>query len=190
MVTEIGIRPTKLGDVFELEAPIRRDERGYLVRTHDCQTLARLGQDRRWVQESLSYTAKAYTIRGLHVQRPPHAEAKLITIVRGTMRWVVVDLRRESPTFGAWHAAELHGESHSGLLAGKGFAHGCVSLSDDCLVIVKSDRAFVERGGTGIVWNDTTLAIDWGIGGATPILSDRDRGYPSFADLCRSFDGF
>jgi dTDP-4-dehydrorhamnose 3,5-epimerase len=183
----VSFRETRLKGAVEISFSPHTDFRGYLVRSYERDAFADLKIEIQWVQESLSHTNAANTLRGLHVQLPPHPEAKLITAIRGKMRWIIVDLRKGSSTFGAWESVTLSGELHNSLYVGSGFAHGCVSISDDCDLIIKSDQKFGASQQTGIVWNDPTLNIDWGIGDAVPVMSERDRSYPSFDAFVRTF---
>ncbi len=176
-----------LDGVLELLSEPHRDFRGFLVRTYEEEVLAAQNISCHWVQESLSHTARAHTIRGLHVQLSPHTEAKLITPIRGVARWVVVDLRKGSATFAQWRSVLLASEHFKSLYVDRGFAHGCVSLTDECDLLIKSDQKFGASLNTGIIWNDPDLNIDWGIGNDRPALSERDRAYPSFQQFLENF---
>lgn len=181
------VTPRRIPGVFELSADVHRDFRGFLVRTYEKEALALAKIGWGVVQESWSHTEKAGTLRGLHFQFPPHAEAKVITPVRGTMRWVVVDLRKGSPHFGQSDSVLLSAERHMSLAVESGFAHGCISESDDCDLIIKSDQQFGVAKGTGIRWDDPTLGIDWGLQGKSPKMSERDAAYENFEAFMRQY---
>ena len=181
------LRERKLKGVVEISLEPHVDFRGFLVRTYDCDILKNWGIEQEWVQESLSHTSKASTVRGLHIQLAPYKEAKLISVVRGKMRWVVVDLRKDSHTFGHWDSVILSADRFNSLFVENGFAHGCISLSDGCDLVIKADQKFVENSGTGIVWNDSALGIDWGIGDIHPIMSERDKNHPTFESFLKNY---
>lgn len=183
------IRPLALAGLFEIAPAVRRDHRGSLARLFDVDAFAAAGLTTAWVQESRSSTAKRHTVRGLHATLPPSVEGKTITALHGRMLWVSLDVRKASATFGRWASLELDAERSNTLYAARGFAHGCVSLADDCELLLRSDMRFVEQHGMGIVWDDPDLAIDWQLGGATPVISDRDRQYPTFKHFKETIGG-
>jgi dTDP-4-dehydrorhamnose 3,5-epimerase len=183
------LQERKLSGVYEITSTAHEDFRGFMVRKVDLDTLKDWGLERHWVQESLSHTKKVHTVRGLHVQLPPYEEAKMISIVRGTSKWVVVDLRLDSDTFGQWDSVILSQELHNSLYVEQGFAHGCVSLSDGVDLLIHSDQRFTESHGTGIAWDDPDLGVDWGIGDAAVTISDRDGDYPSFNSFLENYRG-
>ncbi|MEO1944173.1 MAG: dTDP-4-dehydrorhamnose 3,5-epimerase family protein [Candidatus Thioglobus sp.] len=179
----MNIKQRKLKGFFEISSTALVDSRGFLARTYDQKEFDLKKIDRHWVQESLSHTDRRSTVRGLHVQFSPYTETKLISIYKGKMMWVVVDVRKDSSTFGQWDSVILSDEKHNSLFVESGFAHGCLSLSDNCDLIIKSDRAFIEGKGVGIKWNDPVIGIDWGLHDKLPIISDRDSNYLSFNDF-------
>ncbi len=183
------IVPRRLDGTFDLLGTVHDDHRGFLLRTYERESLREHDLDWTIEQESLSHTAKANTLRGLHFQLPPCSEGKIITAIRGAMRWIVVDLRSDSPTFREYDTVVLSGSSPSALAVQPGFAHGCLSVSDDCDLIIKSNQKFGSSPGAGIHYADPVLAIDWGLGANVPIMSDRDRSYPSFEHFLRDHGG-
>ena len=183
------IKERRLRGVFEIVSSPHVDFRGFLARTYEQEMLKALGVDWECVEESLSHTNLVRTVRGLHVQLPPFSEGKLISIIRGKMRWVVVDLRRGSETFGQWDSVLLCDTQYNALYVERGFAHGCLSLSDDCDLILKADQKFASDHGAGIIWNDATLGIDWELGNASPLISERDSNYPSFESFLKTYLG-
>jgi len=177
----------KLAGMYKILSNPHTDDRGMLARTYDRELYENHGLTAAWIQESFSHTARANTLRGLHVQLPPFTEGKLIHILRGTMRWVLVDLREESPTFGQWESIDLDGRSADGLYVERGFAHGCVSLSENCDLIIKSDNIYSEKNGVGIMYNDKELGIDWGITAGEPIISEAHKKYGAFDDFRKKY---
>ena len=186
----MAVTKKKLAGVFEVAGEPRLDERGYLVRLFDERLLAPFGVNLHWLQESFVHTVRRHTLRGLHVSLPPAEEGKMITAIKGEVLWVVVDLRKASPTFGKWDRAALSGDRHNVLIAGRGFAHGCLSLTDNCDLLVKADNYFSEAHATGIIWNDLELQIDWGLGSALPVISPRDQSYQTFKEFLAQYGGF
>jgi len=179
----VTIRSLKLAGVAEITATPFTDERGFLARTWDRTLFAEAGFIADWEQESRSFTDKAYTLRGLHVHLPPFIEGKLIQPLHGVMRWVVVDLRDGSATFTQWASIDLDGQKKHALYVAPGFAHGCVSLTDQCDLIIKSNQPHSPAHSSGIRWDDPRLAIDWGVEGVEPLLSEAHRNYASFDDF-------
>ncbi len=172
-----------LPGIFLIETSPFTDERGLLARTFEQVLFEEKNILTNWLQESFSRTTKAGTLRGLHVQTPPFTEAKLITILRGRMRWVTLDLRKDSATFGHHAVVDLNGEKLEGLYVPRGFGHGCLSLTDGCDLIIKSDNRYDPAHGVGIIWNDPELAIDWGIKGELALISEGHKTFGSFASF-------
>lgn len=174
-------RPLGLDGAWEIALAPRGDERGYFVRTYDAALFAERSLHAAWVQENQSRSARAGTVRGMHFQRPPHAETKLVRVVRGAVFDVIVDLRRASPTYGEWTSIELTAENLRMLYVPKGFAHGFCTLADDTVVTYKVDAAYAPDAEGGLPWDDPALAIAWPAAATT--LSDRDRRHPPFASF-------
>jgi dTDP-4-dehydrorhamnose 3,5-epimerase len=123
-------------------------------------------------------------LRGLHFQREPYAQAKLVRVVQGRVLDVAVDIRPDSPTFGRYVAVELSGENHRQLFIPKGFAHGYVVLEDDTVFQYKCDEFYHPASEGGIAWNDPQIGIEWPLTESEIILSDKDRKYPTLKELC------
>lgn len=164
----------------------RGDHRGYFMRTYDEAAWQQAGLARDWLQENESLTQHRGTVRGLHFQAPPHAETKLVRVVRGAVRDVFLDIRKDSPTYGQWGSAELSAENHHMLYLPKGIAHGFCTLSDDVMFLYKVDAVYAPHAEGGVLWNDPDLAIDWPLDGE-PILSDKDRTWPRWAEFATPF---
>ena len=170
--------PTAIAGVVVVELDPVSDARGSFARLHCPEDFARAGHDFVPQQTSLSRNLKAGTLRGMHYEAPPHAEAKLVRVTRGRIFDVAVDLRPESPTFRAWTGAELDAESGRALLIGEGMAHGFLTLEDDCDVLYQINRIFEPGHGRGARWNDPAFGIEWPR--IPVVISERDAAYPDF----------
>jgi dTDP-4-dehydrorhamnose 3,5-epimerase len=140
-----------------------------------------------FVQDNQSVSAAAGTVRGLHYQRPPHAQAKLVRVAAGAILDVAVDIRRGSPTWGRWIAEPLSAVDGAQLLIPAGFLHGFVTLAPDTTVIYKVDAHYASDCEGAVRFDDPDLAIGWGIEPASAVLSARDDAAPAFADLDSPF---
>ena len=156
------------------------DSRGYLERMYCNEELAALAPGRTIMQINHTLTGRRGTVRGMHYQRPPHAETKFISCLRGEVFDVAVDLRHDSPTFLRWHAEVLSAENHRTLVVPEGFAHGFQTLTDDCELLYLHTAAFAADSEGALNANDPRLAIVW----PQPISdwSARDAGHPILGD--------
>ncbi len=159
------------------------DHRGFFSEVWSRRALESAGIDIDFVQDNHSLSAEPGTLRGLHFQSPPHAQAKLVRVLRGSILDVAVDLRRGSPTCGRHVAVELSAENWRQLLVPRGFAHGFVTLEPMTEVFYKVDAFYAPASDKGLRWDDPDLAIDWRLEGRTPILSAKDREQPSWRAL-------
>lgn len=164
------IRPPRFGDA-----------RGWFSEIWSRPHLAEAGFEAEFVQDNLSYSAAAGTLRGLHYQAPPEAQGKLVGVVTGAVLDVAVDLREGSPGYGRHVRAELTDEGGEQLWVPEGFAHGFVTLRPDTRVLYKVTRAYSPAHDRAIAWDDPDLAIDWGV--EAPILSRKDREAPRLAEI-------
>jgi dTDP-4-dehydrorhamnose 3,5-epimerase len=178
-------RALRLPGAWEITLKPIADARGYFVRTYARELFQEHGLVTEWVHENQSRSGRPFTLRGLHFQRPPHAETKLIRAVQGRVLDVLVDLRKDSPTYGQWDSVELSADNFRMAYVPKGFAHGFCTLTEECVVHYKVDAAYAPAHESGLPWNDPTLAIQWPT--AEPILSDRDRQYAAFAQFQSPF---
>lgn len=181
------VEPTDLPEVKILTPRRFGDGRGFFCETWNAARMAEAGIDLAFVQDNESLSAKAGTLRGLHYQAPPHAQAKLVRVVRGAIRDVAVDARRGSPGYGRWVAVELSAENGRQLLVPRGFLHGFVTLEDATQVVYKVDAGFDGPSDGSVAWNDPGIGIDWGVAADAVILSDKDRAAPAFADWTSPF---
>ena len=164
------------------------DDRGWFSETYSVRALAKAGIHDRFVQDNQSYSAFTGTVRGLHFQRPPHAQAKLVRCTRGSIMDYAVDVRRGSPTYGRWVFALLSAENGSQLYVPVGFAHGFVTLESDTEVAYKVTDIYSPDSDCGILWNDGTIGIDWPLPGTGAVLSDKDKLLPGLAEFDSPFE--
>jgi dTDP-4-dehydrorhamnose 3,5-epimerase len=165
------ITPTKIAGVIIIEPRVFFDERGYFFESFNENTFKNLGIQHNFVQDNISKSSKN-TLRGLHFQVPPFAQGKLISVLRGAVRDIAVDLRTGSPTFGKYTDIILSEENHKMLYIPEGFAHGFVTLEDDSIFSYKCTANYNRDSERSILWNDPTLNIDWNI--KNPIISQKD----------------
>ncbi len=165
------IRPCKHGDA-----------RGFFMETYSEHLLAQHGIHDRFVQDNHSLSRDRGTLRGLHFQLPPFAQAKLVRVVRGRVFDVAVDIRRGSPTFGRHVAVELSADGAEQLYVPAGFAHGFCTLEPDTEFVYKVSARYSRDHDRGLAWNDPALSIRWPVSEADVILSDKDRANPTLAD--------
>jgi dTDP-4-dehydrorhamnose 3,5-epimerase len=175
-MSPIVITPRRIGD-----------DRGWFSETYNAQRLAEHGIANQFCQDNQSLTRAAGTIRGLHFQRPPHGQAKLVRCLAGRIFDVAVDIRRASPTFGRWIGTELSAENCRQLFVPLGYAHAFLTLEPDCMVAYKVDDFYAAECDTGIIWNDPDIGIEWPID-AVPHLSPKDSTLPRLAALDVEFD--
>lgn len=171
---------TELSGVYLLEPIVHGDHRGYFMETYSASVMAELGITANFVQDNQSYTAKKGTLRGLHFQNAPAAQAKLVRINRGAALDVAVDLRKGSPTYKQWIAVELNEENKRMLYIPRGFGHGFVTLTDDVEFCYKVDAPYSKEHDRGIRFNDPSIGVDWGVN--EPILSQKDKVSPMLED--------
>lgn len=163
------------------------DDRGWFSETFRVDTLAAGGIDVAFVQDNQSFSAQAGTVRGLHFQLAPAAQAKLVRVLAGSILDVAVDLRRDSPTYGRHVAVTLDAKGGEQLYVPAGFAHGFCTLEPDTMVAYKVSAYYSAAHDRNLVWNDPDLAIAWPVDEAGAVLSDKDRAAPRFADLGAAF---
>ena len=182
------IRSLDLVDVKVISARRTRDTRGYFCETFQRAAFAAHGIDNDFIQDNQSKSKHVGTLRGLHFQRPPFAQAKLVRVLCGRILDVAVDLRASSPTFAKHVAIELSGDGDEQVLIPAGFAHGFCTLEPDTIVFYKVDQIYSAAHDAGVNWADPRLAIEWPVSAMDAILSDKDRGLPMLADLPPIFE--
>ncbi|MEC7752925.1 MAG: dTDP-4-dehydrorhamnose 3,5-epimerase [Bacteroidota bacterium] len=168
---------TGFDGLYELEPNVFGDKRGYFFESYRRELYQELGIRKDFVQDNESFSVKG-TLRGLHFQKPPHAQAKLVRVIHGKVLDIALDIRKDSPTYGKHHTVLLEAERHNMFLIPAGFAHGFVAL-EDSVFFYKCSNYYHKESEGGILWNDTSLGIDWGI--SNPIVSEKDQVLPNFA---------
>ena len=179
--------PTDIPGVLLLKPRYFNDARGYFVETFNLRGAGAAGITAEFVQDNQAFSKKSGTVRALHFQAPPHAQAKLVRVLRGSIYDVAVDLRAGSPTYGRWAAATLTASGGEQVFVPRGFAHGYCTLEADTEVAYKVDDYYAPDCDRGLIWNDPTLAIDWPVKAFDAVLSDKDRSLPRFADFASPF---
>jgi dTDP-4-dehydrorhamnose 3,5-epimerase len=171
-------------DGLKILTPRRfEDARGYFSETFKQRALADAGIAVSFIQDNQSLSRVTGTIRGLHFQSPPFAQAKLVRVLVGEILDVAVDLRKDSPTFGHHVAVELSAENGRQLLVPEGFAHGFITRAPDTVVFYKVSAPYAPGHEGGIRWDDPQIKIDWGLNNVEPSLSEKDRQLPTLAQL-------
>ena len=171
---------TKLPGVCIVEPQVFGDHRGYFMETYATKAFAEIGITNEFVQDNQSFTALKGTLRGIHFQNAPMAQAKLVRVTRGAVMDVAVDLRRGSPTYRQWVAVELSAENKRMLFIPRGFGHGFVTLTDDVEFCYKVDNLYSRACDRGIRFNDPDIVVEWGV--ESPILSNKDTTSPMLRD--------
>lgn len=173
---------TELPGVLIIEPARFGDARGFFSESWSRQRFADHGIDTDFVQDNHSMSGRTGTLRGLHFQRPPHAQAKLVRCGRGRLFDVAVDIRKGSPTYGRWTGCELSFENGRQLYIPTGFLHGFVTREPDTEIIYKCSDYYAPDCDAGVRWDDPDLGIDWGLDG-DPVLSEKDTKAPFLRDL-------
>ncbi len=174
--------PLAIPEVIMIEPTVFSDSRGFFTETYNKKEFADAGIFEDFIQDNHSYSTKG-VVRGLHFSLPPHETAKLVRCVEGEVLDVAVDIRANSKTFGKWVAEKLSRENGKMLFVPKGFAHGYCVLSETSSFLYKVSEYYYPESDRGILWNDSDLAIDWGV--ENPILSEKDSKLPTFKDLSK-----
>lgn len=168
---------TEIEGVVVLEPQIFRDDRGYFFESFSEREFKEKVADVHFVQDNESRSCYG-VVRGLHFQKPPHAQAKLVRVIKGAVLDVAVDIRKGSPTFGRHVAVELTGDNHRQLFIPHGFAHGFSVLSDEVVFQYKCDNFYAPLSEGAIAWDDPDLGIDWKVPADKVTLSEKDRRHP------------
>jgi dTDP-4-dehydrorhamnose 3,5-epimerase len=171
-------QPTKIAGVFEIHVEPMRDERGFFARTLCRQEFEEHGLDAAMVQCNISFNTRKGTLRGMHFQAAPFAEAKLVRCTRGAICDVILDLHPQSPTFKRWVAVTLTEENRSMVYVPKGCAHGFLTLEDETEVFYQMSEVYNAESARGVRWDDPAFGIHWP--GKVEVISERDRTYPDF----------
>jgi dTDP-4-dehydrorhamnose 3,5-epimerase len=177
---------TSIPDLYILEPSVFGDDRGYFLESFNLQQFKEKIGSIKFVQDNESKSLKG-VLRGLHFQKPPFSQAKLVRCIDGKVMDVAVDIRKDSPTYGKHVAVELSGENKRQLFIPSGFAHGFAVLSETAVFAYKVDNTYAPECDAGIQWNDEDLNIDWGLHTDEIKLSEKDKKLSSFKDLDSPF---
>ena len=183
----MNIIQTDIPGVVIIEPRVFGDERGYFMESFSQAQFEREVCPTVFVQDNESKSSYG-VLRGLHFQKPPHAQSKLVRVISGTVLDVAVDIRRGSPTFGRHVAVELSGENKRQLFIPRGFAHGFVVLSEEAVFQYKCDNYYAPQSEGAIAWNDPQIGIDWRIDPANVILSEKDGRHPRLDEAPEQFN--
>lgn len=178
---------TELEGVVIIEPRIFKDARGYFFESFSAREFNEKVCNTTFVQDNESYSSYG-VLRGLHFQKPPFTQSKLVRVIKGAVLDVAVDIRKGSPTYGKHVAVELTEDNHRQLFIPRGFAHGFAVLSDEVLFQYKCDNFYAPQADGGIAWNDSDLNIDWLIPADKVILSEKDTKHPRLKDYDSDFD--
>lgn len=179
----MNIIKTEIEGLVILEPKIFSDSRGYFFESYSKRELDEaLGYEVNFVQDNQSKSSRG-VVRGLHFQRPPYAQAKLVRCIKGRVLDVAVDLRKDSPTFGKYVAVELTEDNNRQFFVPRGFAHGFSVLSEEAVFQYKCDNYYAPQADGGINLNDPALGIEWGIALEDRILSEKDTNLPNLNDI-------
>lgn len=170
----------KIADVILVEPKVFPDDRGYFMETFKASDFKKANLPTHFVQDNFSFSKKD-VIRGLHYQKEPKAQGKLVTVFKGAIWDVAVDIRRQSPTFLQWVAVELNDQTHAMLYIPPGFAHGFITLTENVHLLYKCTNEYASQADSGIRWNDPDIAIPWPVN--DPIVSVKDAKLPYIADV-------
>jgi dTDP-4-dehydrorhamnose 3,5-epimerase len=173
--------PSSLSGVWAIELDLREDERGFFARAYCDDEFAAHGLNTRWPQCNLSFTRRRGMIRGMHFQADPKPEIKLVRCTAGAVLDIVVDVRRDSPTFAKWQAFELTAQNRRAFYIPGGFAHGFQCLSDACEMYYQMSEVYFPELARGLRWNDPVVNISWPV--ADAFLSGRDKQLPLLSEL-------
>ncbi|HIP52511.1 MAG TPA: dTDP-4-dehydrorhamnose 3,5-epimerase [Chromatiales bacterium] len=171
---------TKLPGAFIIDIEKRRDDRGFFARGWCQKEYEAQGLTARIAQANISYSKRKGTLRGMHYQLAPHEEAKVVRCTRGALYDVIVDLRKDSPTFRQWVGVELTQENHRMLYVPEGFAHGFITLQDDTEAYYLVSEFYTPGAEQGVRYNDPAFGIEWPEEPA--VMTDKDRSWPDFQD--------
>jgi dTDP-4-dehydrorhamnose 3,5-epimerase len=174
----VKFEPTPIEGLFLIELEPVSDDRGFFARTYCADEFRRHGLDPEVAQASISFNPRRGTLRGMHFQRDPHAEVKLVRCTRGSVQDVVIDLRPGSPTCGQWFGVELSADNRRMLYIPHGLAHGYLTLEDETEFSYQMSTPYHPESADGVRWNDPAFGIRWPI--EVSVIAERDRSYPDY----------
>jgi dTDP-4-dehydrorhamnose 3,5-epimerase len=182
---QMRIVPTKLSQALIIEPKVHGDNRGFFMESYSKETFDDLGLNFTFVQDNHSFSVETGVIRGLHYQLTPKAQTKLVRVISGAIYDVIVDINKDSETFGEWVGVILSSENYRQLLVPKGFAHGFCTLVPNTQVIYKVDEYYSPEHDRGILWSDPAIGIDWPT--SKPVLSEKDQRHPLLKEAEMNF---
>ena len=171
---------TSIEGLLIIKPDVFKDERGYFFESYNKERLAKEGITMNFVQDNESKSAKG-VLRGLHFQKPPYAQGKLVRVIKGSVMDVAVDLRKDSPTYGKWESVVLNEDNKLQFWIPEGFAHGFVTLEDNTIFAYKCTNVYNKESEGSLLWNDPDININWNI--ENPILSEKDKISPLFKNF-------
>jgi len=177
---------TSLEGLLIIEPKIFPDGRGYFFESYNKAKFAEAGINIDFVQENQSFSQKG-ALRGLHAQKAPYAQAKLVRVIQGKVLDVAIDIRKNSPTYGKYETVELSAENQLQLLIPEGFLHGFATLEDDTIFAYKVNNYYSKESEVGVIWNDPTFSINWGLDEDEVLLSPKDEVLSLFKDFDSPF---
>lgn len=184
----MDIKRLDIPDVLLITPKQFGDDRGFFSETYNTQSFSAAGIDLDFVQDNHSLSVPKGTLRGLHFQKPPMAQDKLVRCIRGSILDVAVDIRRGSPTYGQHVSAVISAENWTQILVPKGFAHAFLTLEPNTEVVYKVTELYSRECDANILWSDPSLKIDWGKGQGDFVLSEKDANAPLLADIETGFE--
>jgi dTDP-4-dehydrorhamnose 3,5-epimerase len=185
MINRMEFQETSLKDAYLIKPQVFQDERGFFLENYTKREFSGAGIEADFVQDNQSMSVTRGVLRGLHFQNPDDTQAKLVRVTKGAVYDVIVDLRKESMTFGKWEGFELTAQNFYMLYVPRGFAHGFCTLENYTEFNYKCDNYYNPKNESGIIWNDPDLKIYWPI--ENPILSEKDKKLQFFKDLRSPF---
>ena len=177
---------TKLDGLVVLKPTVFKDNRGYFMESYNQKNINKLLGNVNFIQDNESESSRG-VLRGLHFQKPPYTQAKLVRCLKGGVLDVALDLRKDSKTYGIFETISLTEENKKQLFIPKGFAHGFIVLSKSAILSYKVDNYYNPESESGIIWNDPDLNIDWRINKKEIIVSEKDKSLPTFNNFINPF---
>jgi len=180
------ITPLALAEVLLITPKRHGDARGWFAETWSQKALLAAGVDTQFVQDNQAFSARKGTLRGLHFQKAPFAQGKLVRVLKGAVFDVALDIRRGSATYGQWVGATLTAEGGEQIWVPRGFAHAYMTLTDDAEIFYKVDNDYAPQSEGGVIWNDPDIGIAWPLD-VEPALSDKDKVLPRLKEMPAAF---
>ncbi|MDG1693893.1 MAG: dTDP-4-dehydrorhamnose 3,5-epimerase [Porticoccaceae bacterium] len=176
----MNFKETEIQGLYLVDLQQISDDRGFFARAFCKEEFAEIGLESEVLQANMSFSKNAGTLRGMHYQKNPYQETKLIRCIRGSIYDVVIDLRKDSPSYGDWYGVELNDKNRTALMVPKDFAHGFITLQDDTEVMYLVSQSYVPGAEMGIRWNDPRFAISWPV--EPTVISSKDAELVNFND--------